>query len=367
MRHDQRMGRVRVSLAVFSCVVGCACGAHGSASTGLAAAGARTVPKPVTAAVFDGSTWSIPTRSVARTSSSAQSGAEYFPISCPSSGVCFAVGSVSRHYDGHTSQSLVARLGAGVWSAQSLPGAVDQPRNLSCAGDRLCVAVGSTATYVWAGTAWRLGPVFPGNASRTVACAAPDSCVELQPTTYRYEELHAGTWTAPRQISPLSGTNVLPDLLSCATTTFCLGLSDLGAYWTFDGAQWSPGIRIGFPLRVGFDPKALSCSGPQFCVAVGGDVQGRPLASLYNGRGWSTPTAVVTRAGWSQLTSVSCPTTAWCAAIGTSATKPSQEFVVTLDRTRWSATTTIDDVEGDPSVSCATVTYCVALTGEVQQ
>jgi hypothetical protein len=247
-----------------------------------------------------------------------------------------------------------------------LPGNPEQPGALSCASVSSCVAVGSTATYVFDGVAWKRGPAFPGNGSRTVACAAPDFCIEVQPTAYRYETFHRGAWTAPRLIAPLPGTNLLPNLLSCASPTFCLGMGEGYGYWIFDGTGWTPGRRIGFPLGSHWlDPTVLSCASPTFCVTVGSNVLGDAMASVYNGKVWSTPAPVVKRSGYTRLTSVSCPTPRFCAAAGTWKWPP-REFAVTLDADRWSSPTPLANSQGDPSVACPAATYCLALTGEVR-
>jgi hypothetical protein len=225
----------------------------------------------------------------------------------------------------------------------------------------LCVAAGSTATYVLDGEVWKRGPAFGA-----VACAAPAFCIGVQSTAYRYQTFHRGAWTTPRFIAPLPGTNILPNLLACASPTFCLGMAYGDAYWIFDGTRWVPGRRTGFPLRGlhWLDPTALSCASPSFCVAVGGNVQGNAMTSVYNGTVWSTPEPVVKRSGYTRLTSVSCPTPRFCAAAGTWSWPP-REFAVTLEADRWSSPTPLTNTQGDPSVACAAATYCLALTGEV--
>jgi hypothetical protein len=220
--------------------------------------------------------------------------------------------------------------------------------------------------YVLDGVVWKRGPAVPGDGSRTVACAAADFCIEVQPTAYRYETFHRGAWTAPRFIAPLPGTNLLPNLLACAGPTFCLGMADGYAYWIFDGTRWTPGRRTGFPLGGPhwLDPAAVSCASPSFCVTVGGNVRGEAMASVYDGNVWSTPVPVVKRRGYSRLTSVSCSTRRFCAAVGTWSW-PRQEFAVTLEADRWSSPTPLASTQGDPSVACAAATYCAAVTGEV--
>ena len=360
---------LRAVLGAAVAAVAAGCGSLGLSSQGLSAhaAPADGWPSPVIAATFDGHGW-MPAKPAAKRSHLGAGGwnMEFNLVACPAAGACFAAGSVNRRADGRVVAGLVARFGQGRWSAtERLPGDADQPGTLSCASVSLCVAVGS-ATHVLDGVVWKRGPTLPGNASRAVACAAPDFCIEVQPTAYRYETFHRGAWTAPRFIAPLPGTNLLPNLLACASPTFCLGMAYGYAYWIFDGTGWTPGGRIGFPLGGShwLDPTALSCASPSFCVTVGGNVRGDAMASVYNGHAWSTPVPVVKRSGYTRLTSVSCPTSRFCAAVGTWSWPPG-EFAVTLEADRWSSPTPLANTEGDPSVACAAATYCVALTGEV--
>jgi len=357
---------MRAALAAVVAAVAAGCGLLGP-SGGATSADGR--PPPVVAATFDGHDW-MPARPAAMQSDlgAGRWNTEFNLIACPAARACFVAGAGVRRTDGRVVAGLVARLVQGRWSAaERLPGGPEQPGALSCASVSSCVAVGSTATYVLDSAAWKRGPAFPGNGSRTVACAAPDFCAEVQPTEYRYETFQRGAWTAPRIIAPLPGTNLLPNLLSCASPTFCLGMAQGYAYWIFDGTGWTPGRRTGFPLAGShwLDPTALSCASPSFCVAVGGNVQGEAMASVYNGNVWSTPVAVVKRSGYSRLTSVSCPTTRFCAAAGTWSGPP-REFAVTFKADRWSSPTPLASTQGDPSVACAAATYCLALGGEVR-
>lgn len=350
---------LRAALGAVVAAVAAGCGLPGlSAHAGPAGGG----PSPVVAATFDGHGWR-PVKPAARLLNlvTGRQNAELFSVACPGAGACFAAGSVNRRSDGRLVTAFVMRVKRGRWSAaQRLSGDAVKPGALSCASVSLCVTAGSTATYVLDGGAWKRGPAFG-----TVACAAPAFCIGVKSTPYQYQTFHRSGWTTPRPIAPLPGTNLLPNRLACASPRFCLGMNYGYAYWTFDGTRWTPGRRTGFPLGSHWlDPASLSCASPHFCVVVGGNVPGDAMASTYNGHTWSTPAPVVKRRGYTRLTSVSCPTPRFCAAVGTWSW-PTREFAVTLEAGRWSSPAPLADPQGDPSVACAAAIYCLALTGEV--
>jgi hypothetical protein len=68
--------------------------------------------------------------------------------------------------------------------------------------------------------------------------------------------------------------------------------------------------------------------------------------------GWSAPTPI--DEGGSYLTSVSCVTATFCAAVDGSG------FALTYNGTKWSTPVALDPSDGLGSVSCATTTFCVA-------
>ncbi len=98
---------------------------------------------------------------------------------------------------------------------------------------------------------------------------------------------------------------------------------------------------------------AASCVGGTFCVAAGSNFgTGRSLAERWNGRTWRVMdgSGVTTR-----LSSVSCPSTSFCMAVGNRSAQ-------LWDGTRWWAVKTPRGAESDVlAVSCATRTYCLAV------
>ena len=113
----------------------------------------------------------------------------------------------------------------------------------------------------------------------------------------------------------------------------------------------------------------VSCAGPAFCLAVGGDAAG-PLAEMWNGTSWSAVTVPVPSGinGASNLYSVSCVATNVCQALGTAftGTTPGVYGV------QWNGTTLSLTTAATPTVaagalveangmSCSSPTACVAV------
>lgn len=325
---------------------------------------AKGWPSPVTAATYDGHQW-LRGRPAARYSylGTGRQNIGFNLIDCPAAGTCFAAGLAVRHTDGRLVTGLVARFSHSNWSVtKRLPGDPEDPKTLSCADVSSCFIAGSSAMYVVDGISWKRDQQLPYGPGR-VACGAPDFCIAVGVAAYQYRTFYRGAWSTPRAIPAVPPMNLLPKLLSCAGPTFCLGMT-YGTYWTFDGKTFTPSRAQAFPLGSHWmDETAISCASPSFCMAVGGNSQGG-MASVYNGHAWSTPVQVAQRLGFTQLTSVSCPTPSFCAATGTWS-GPTREFALIFNSGRWSSPAPIANVEGDPSVSCPSDTYCLALTGEV--
>lgn len=185
-------------------------------------------------------------------------------------------------------------------------------------------------------------------------------------------------WTVPASVDPLEGqlTSV-----SCPSTTFCMAVDRTGHAVSWNGARWSTpalvdpdgyydlvecasaafciafgggtevmytGKRWGIPRWLGFAPEQnqLSCVSATYCVGV--DDTGS--SSTWDGHRWSTPTLITP--GAFGLTSVSCPSTAFCAATD------SQGVIWYLRNAHWTQGSTT--VTGASQVSCATATFCVA-------
>jgi hypothetical protein len=301
-------------------------------------------------------------------------------ISCPSATSCVAVGS---YFD--TSGflvPLVETMSGGTWSATAAPlpsdtgtdgGAVHPDAflfSVSCASATSCVAVGSYRNTsnqytpfidTLSGGSWSsLASPLPSNAApgsnsfesalTGISCPTPTSCTASgvyvdtssgNPPNALLVTLANGTWTAQRAPEP----------------------SDAGN--DTDGSQ------VAFLVQV-------SCPTPSACAAVGvyddNTHVEQGLIDTFNGSTW-----VATRAplpsdagpGFTQLSSVSCPTPGFCAAVGLYSDTMHHDWGVidTLSGGTWSTTKAPQPsnaaAEANQSavlydISCPTPNFCIS-------
>jgi hypothetical protein len=142
-------------------------------------------------------------------------------------------------------------------------------------------------------------------------------------------------------------------------------LTPLHERW--DGSYWAP-IERGSGRVL---PRAVSCTGPRFCMAVGqlGHGEGSRLAEKWDGTTWA-PQPVSLPAGTNDVlqTSVSCSGPSSCQLVGTYFTVEGGggPFADRWDGSRWSleklpampVTLNIPEIEG---VSCVVPSFCEAV------
>ena len=109
----------------------------------------------------------------------------------------------------------------------------------------------------------------------------------------------------------------------------------------------------------------VSCTSSSFCMAVGTST-GTTLTESWNGTVWSVLSSPNPSSIADSLTSVSCPSPTDCVAVGNSYNTAStyQDLVESWNGTTWSvmsAPVFAGDNSSFNSVSCATSTYCVAV------
>jgi len=136
--------------------------------------------------------------------------------------------------------------------------------------------------------------------------------------------------------------------VSCTSSSFCMGLdvaSGSALRWT--GSNWSAPVRIetGPYLDAGYDMH-LSCVSAAFCMAV--DANGNSFS--YDGTSWSPAGSIGLDA-----TTVSCATLTFCMA-----TAGGQAAV--FNGAAWSAPVTISDVDQIESLSCPSDSFCMAVS-----
>ncbi len=214
-------------------------------------------------------------------------------VSCTSPSSCMAVGNT---YNGSIDQTLAEQWNGTTWSLVSTPDTASTRSNslygVSCFGPSACTAVGygdsasapQTLIEQWNGATWSI--VSSPNASTTeeselngVSCVGSLFCMA---TGFTYNgtrdatlaEVWTGSaWTIVSSPSPV-GAGGYFDGVSCASTTFCVGVGasdspQLNLVEQWNGSAWTlesvpnPNASFGQVL-IGVD-----CFGPTSCVAGG--------------------------------------------------------------------------------------------------
>ena len=184
----------------------------------------------------------------------------------------------------------------------------------------------------------------------------------------------ASNWTNANAASG-SASNTL-NAISCPTSSFCVAVGQqniatgggvLLEQW--NGTAWSVVTGVTVPASANDTLDGVSCAGPAFCLAVGGDAAG-PLAEMWNGTSWSAVTVPQPAGinGASNLYSVSCVATNVCQALGTAFTGSTPgvygvqwngtALSLTTAATPTAAASALVELNG---MSCSSPTACVAV------
>jgi hypothetical protein len=315
-------------------------------------------------------------------------------VSCPSDYLCVAVGAFDT-----IASSQAPTGGADGWHVvnpmydepkqscleeDQAEGFCDQPRGsmraVSCATERLCVAVGYegnafTSTDPTGGAkAWSVGDLNagPGASHLTgVSCSTASLCVavsggygESAGRVFTSTDPASGSWT----MAELSGA---PDLrgVSCATPSLCVAVAKEGRIFVSSNPTGgaTPWRSVGSPTPR--DLFAVSCVAATLCAA--GDAGGNILTSTAPvGGGFAATNAD----GSVQITGLSCPTTEQCVAVTNNA-----DVLTSVDPMGGASAWTFENVvpfeaEGTGGssfvgnalfgASCASTTLCVLVGAE---
>jgi len=151
-------------------------------------------------------------------------------------------------------------------------------------------------------------------------------------------------WSGP---SYVGGSSTGLQALSCSTPRSCLTFDFNGQTYVLRGAHWHPGPRLfGADYEV---PNGVSCASPQFCAVTGDSGHVAVISNGHVAYSMLDPAAGPNAA-------VSCPTARFCMAVG-----GSRVFV--WNGTRWSPASHVPGPAGGlSSVSCVSAKFC-ALGG----
>ena len=265
----------------------------------------------------------------------------FHSVSCSPSGTCAAVG-VFRQERGNA-RVLIETSKNGVWSDSHAPqpgnGGTAVLQSVSCPVDGFCMAVGhvsalsgpgvSPVSEVWNGKTWRMGGAGGGNALlSSVSCVTAKFCIAVGETvehtsvaqiTHPLIEKWNGSGWAIIPPSPLTTRGQL-STVSCSSPDFCLalGTAKLNGSNTHPVAErWTgTGMRLMTALGLAPNQKSIACASVSWCMTAGTSAHGahRAVSQRWNGHTWKT--FALGQPGI--LQGVSCTSNAACTAVGTS-------------------------------------------------
>jgi hypothetical protein len=342
----------------------------------------------------------------------------------PSPAVQFAVGSYITTTGG--TQAVIETYSNGSWTALQAPVPSDASTSnpfailvsITCTSTSSCVAVGqyfntSNQTVplieTLSATGWTAQTASPPSGAASdpqmflgyVACSSASSCVAVGryvPGTGGLKPLmvtlSGGSWsaaTAPQPSDAFTGTNPTANLLrvTCMPSGSCVAVglyqktagfaglieTESGGVWTPTAAPEPSGAATGASQSATL--MGLSCGSSLACVAVGQyfDTNGRPWGFVVSGSGTSWTAAQVPLPSGaapetstsSELLSVSCPSPAFCLAVGTyvSAAGAGTGYVAQLQGGKWSVMTAPVPSNIQPSPTFASILKTVACWSRV--
>lgn len=311
---------------------------------------------------------------------------------------CQSVGSTSST-NGATWVADAATDVSGTWSTQavSLGSSTDTAFGaISCVTHTWCVAVGSAdrdqsaLLATWSGSTVRAQVQAHADTPQVVphgvTCPSSDSCtvVAVQPyaigPTPDLITSDGHTWSIHTVVV---STGTSEGLSAEFSSVSCSGglCAAVGSVGPGDGGNSGAVVDVhtsaGWSVHVvqvpsGFVGGALSsvdCPSSTSCVAVGftyelSDAQPVPLVDTYAAGTWTTTTLSAPGARAARLASVSCPSIAFCLAVGESGGADTSGLQATWSDGGWT-TADVPSPPGDAAValtgvSCASATYCVA-------
>jgi hypothetical protein len=278
-------------------------------------------------------------------------------VSCISPSSCVAVG-VSYAAGSNNSRSAAETWDGTTWSATATPPVLadvttSQLLGVSCVSTNFCIAVGSdergTAgttelTERWNGTSWSELPISPPSGVRvsqlrSVSCVSSTSCTAvgdgykgLATAVSIGEQFNGVQWTSQSIPFPAGASYVQLQGVSCPSSRVCVAVGTVGSRSPssggeftladrWNGTKWIQLSSVNTPgaLYRGFE--AVSCPTNAYCIAVGNDTnragENTTLSEVLTGSKWSSVRTPATPGGdFRNLFGVSCPSTTDCVAVG---------------------------------------------------
>lgn len=288
---------------------------------------------------FDGQEWQrTPTPTEALT---------LYGIACPSRADCWAVGAVAS--GDQSISTLIEHYDGKEWTVEESPDADGLPESglmgIVCPSEAECWAAGNGQDF----------GQEPTRGELLLLRRADDSWSRVEAPSPEEEEL---TGDGP--------------LLACGSPSRCMLLTNFGAQGgttneqsgdIFEGDGWR---ALALPPGIFF--QALSCPGPDECIALGGpEYDGAMSAYRYAGKAWSAPEPLPAAAGEGVASwySLSCPSSSECWAAGgqpiTGAATPA--VVTRLHDGGWSVPAQLGAAGELTAISCVAADSCLTVGG----
>ena len=216
------------------------------------------------------------------------------------------------------------------------------------------------------GPASHLGSPGPAGRTATPAAGVP----RPSPRT-----IVPGTWSLDTSPNPATDENAELQGTSCVTATFCVavgdsdtGTADVTLVEQWNGTTWAIVPSPNVPSAEDSYLEGVSCPTTTFCVAAGSTYNGsedQTLIEQWNGTSWSiVPSPDRTTTTDNGFDGVSCLSSTSCVAVGYwyNAGDDEQALVEQWNGAAWSLATAADTADNDEldGVSCALPTFCVA-------
>jgi hypothetical protein len=323
-------------------------------------------------------------------------GAEYHldGVSCASASICLAVGR-----DQMKAKGLIERWNGSEWNVQfKLKGSGGYPADVSCPSTTLCLAAGSIeggGPSAWkfkeeAGS-WSQAsetPPTPSGGSKAVlqsiSCSSTTACTAVgtyyAESTYKLlvERWNGTSWSLQTAPNPSEASSFAELGVSCPSATSCLiagnylkGTTTLSFAESWNGSSWSAlsAQNPGFASRL----KDISCTSSSACTAVGvyqeakGQAE-KPLAESWNGSAWSVQSvpSPAEATGSVGLKGISCTSASACTAVGNFylETTKQRTLAESWDGTKWTVQGTTNPNTATNAlnqVSCSAAGTCTAV------
>jgi hypothetical protein len=335
-------------------------------------------------------------------------------VSCASGAACTLIGFYRHENVGSSRWPQFSEVWNGArWRLVTMtdPAQLTTPVSISCWAPQQCLALGgltqgatdSTFAERQTTSGWSLvaAPTLAAPLTdRALACrsastctaigAAPGPTVSPEPDMLAVSRLTSTGWSDQMPAAPAGTAGAQFTDVSCSPGggSQCAAV---GSYENSDGGEsvlaerGSPGSWSVTPAPIPSGVYAatltsVSCPSTTFCMAVGNTAQTvfstsrEPLAEIWNGSSWQlVPLPDPGTNFGNQLVSVSCASQAFCVAIGSAVQKSGSNYAADQLVETWSAGSwqiasgtliaLSPNDETQAAVSCVTTTFCLAVGG----